>query len=171
VDDPAVVSTLTCPDVVLGTSTDSADADALSTSANRPLTKTLSFDEVGSKPLPLTVSVPPGETLVAESELMIGNTGTVTVKFVTLLGVPLGKLAALEIEPAGDVTVIAAVVAPLGTTAVIEVEDTADTAAALLPKDTVVFEAVPKPTPEIVTDVPTGPEAGEKCATAIFDVA
>jgi len=154
----------------LGTSTDNADAEALSTSANRPLTKTLSFDEVASKPLPLIVSVPPAETLVADSELIVGKTGDITVKFVTVLGVPAGKLVTLEMEPAGDVTVIAAVVAPFGTTAVIEVADTADTAAATLPNDTVVFDVVPNPTPEIVTDVPTEPDTGKKCATAICDV-
>ena len=86
--------------------------------------------------------------------MIVGRGATVTVKLVELVAVPLGV-----------VTRIAPVVAPEGTVAVIWVDEfTVKLVAETLLKVTeLVVNPVPlKFVPVIVTEVPTGPEAGVK---------
>ena len=85
--------------------------------------------------------------------MIVGRGATVTVKLVELVAVPLGVI-----------TRIAPVVAPEGTVAVIWVaEFTVKLAETLLKVTELVVNPVPlKFVPVIVTEVPTGPEAGVK---------
>jgi hypothetical protein len=120
----------------------------------------LNVTELVVKPLPLKLvplivtDVPMGPD-VGENELMVGE-GTelpeVTSKLVELVAVP-----------PGVVTLIFPSVAPEGTVAVILLEEfTVNEADVLLNVTEEVVKPLPlKLVPLIVTDVPTGPEAGE----------
>jgi hypothetical protein len=85
----------------------------------------------------------------------VAEPGQVTVKLLLLVAVP--ACAVTEIGP---------LVAPAGTVAVIEVLLVTVRVAASVPLNFTIA-AAPKPVPVIVTDVPTGPLAGEKLVTLV----
>ncbi|MBZ5544248.1 MAG: hypothetical protein LAO07_11310 [Acidobacteriia bacterium] len=95
---------------------------------------------------PEIVTLVPTDPLVGENELMLG--GTVTVKLLELVAVPLGV-----------VTLIEPVVAPLGTDVAIWVSEFTVNCAGVPLKATLV--APVNPAPLIVTLVPTVPLVGE----------
>ena len=102
-----------------------------------------------TKLVPLIVTEVPTGPELGENELMVGLGGAVTSKFLELVAVP-----------PGVVTRILPSVAPDGTVAVILVEEfTVNEAVTLL---NVTLLTLTKLVPLIVTEVPTGPELGEK---------
>jgi hypothetical protein len=102
-----------------------------------------------TKLVPLIVTEVPTGPELGENELMVGLGGVVTSKFLELVAVP-----------PGVVTRILPSAAPDGTVAVILVEEfTVNEAEALL---NVTLLTLTKLVPLIVTEVPTGPELGEK---------
>jgi hypothetical protein len=116
----------------------------------------LTADVVKPEPLklvPLMVTEVPTGPEVGEKELIVGFGGLVTSKLLSLVAVP-----------PGVVTRIFPSVAPEGTVAVILVEEfTVKDADTLLNVTEVVVKPVPlKFVPLIVTEVPMGPEVGEK---------
>lgn len=104
-------------------------------------------DEAPVKPVPLIVTVVPTGPLFGENDEIVGGVG-VTVKLLALVAVP-----------PGVVTVMAPVEAPEGTVAVIWVLEFT-VKVALVPAN-LTLDAPVKFVPVIVTDVPTGPLAGE----------
>jgi hypothetical protein len=99
--------------------------------------------------VPLIVTDEPAGPEIGENELMVGLGGVVTLKLLELVAVP-----------PGVVTRILPSVAPDGTVAVILVEEfTVNEAETLL---NVTLLTLTKFDPLIVTEVPTGPELGEK---------
>jgi len=112
------------------------------------------FAGVGSKFVPVIVTVVPTCPEAGEKEVMAG--GSTIVKLVAL---------ALVLPP--TVTVTVPVVAPVGTEVVRVVEVLAVTVAVMPLNLTELLEGVmSKPVPVIVMIVPTEPEDGEKDATA-----
>jgi hypothetical protein len=118
----------------------------------------LNLTEVVVKPdpvkfVPLIVTDVPTGPEVGENELMVGLGGVVTSKILELVAVP-----------PGVVTRIFPSVAPDGTVAVILVEEfTVNEAETLLNVTAEVVKPLPlKLVPLMVTEVPTGPEDGEK---------
>ena len=102
-----------------------------------------------TKLVPLIVTEVPTGPELGENELMVGLGGVVTSKFLELVAVP-----------PGVVTRILPSAAPDGTVAVILVEEfTVNEAETLL---NVTLLTLTKLVPLIVTEVPTGPELGEK---------
>ena len=96
----------------------------------------------------------PATPIVGEKPLIVGGSGTVS-----------GKGVSLVPEPDGLVTAIGPVVAPAGTVTLILVVVDEATVAAVPLKVTVFCAGVAlKPVPVMVTGVPTGPELGAKLA-------
>ena len=116
-----------------------------------PLNATVLLTGVGSKFVPVMVTVVPTGPAAGVNEVIVGS-GAVTVKLVALVAV----------FPA-TVTVIAPVVAPAGTVVVKDVAVLAVTIDVVPLNATVLLAAVVlKFVPVMVTVVPTGPEAGVK---------
>jgi hypothetical protein len=162
VAEPAGVVTTIFPDDAMGTVAVNDVALALVICANCPLTKTLLL--AVSKFVPVIVTAVPGVAVVGVE--------VPVVKLVTVGGaaVMTVKLAIDVAVPDGLVTDTGPVVAPVGTETVIAVALTTLGVAGVPLKLTEVLATVPNAVPEIVTEVPTAPAAGETCRTVTAEI-